>query len=334
MMLTQILYLMSEQRFNMAHIFFIDPLEKLNIKKDSTLMMALSFQQRGIESYLLFEKDFYITNEIKTELKLYKFSGSFKEDGCYLAKLEKTETIDYEVTENDIIHMRIDPPYDSRYQRYLWMLDFIQNQTQCEVINSPLKIMKYNEKLVAYRDLENSLPSYIGSSEEGFTKFTADLAKQGIKDLILKPLDLYSGIGVEKVSMSDPELMDKFQKKVKEFMGAIVCQPFKDDVYEGEYRAIYFDAEEIGSIIKKPQAGEFLANIAQGAKFEKVELPETLKSICDKVAKELYEDGVRFIAFDLLGGGINEINVTCPGLLVEVSYAYEKNLCLLIAERF
>ena len=46
----------------MAHIFFIDPIEKLNIKKDSTLMMALTFQQMGLESYILFEKDFFVTN--------------------------------------------------------------------------------------------------------------------------------------------------------------------------------------------------------------------------------------------------------------------------------
>ena len=94
----------------MAHIFFIDPLEKLNIKKDSTLMMALSFQNLGLECYLLFEKDFYVTNENDSILNLYRFNGDFKDDGCYLNSLSKSEMISREVSENDIL---MEPIYES-----------------------------------------------------------------------------------------------------------------------------------------------------------------------------------------------------------------------------
>ncbi|MBT4791782.1 MAG: hypothetical protein HON90_09440 [Halobacteriovoraceae bacterium] len=318
----------------MAHIFFIDSLSKLNIRKDSTLMMALSFQKRGIESYLMFEEDFFVTNESDTKLKLYEFVGEFKEDGCYLAHFEKTNHFEKEICSSDVIHMRIDPPYDTRYQRYLWMLDFLQNKTSCEVLNSPLKIMKYNEKLVAYKDLSHSHLSFIGSSLSGFKQFSHTLIQNNFSEMILKPLDLYSGIGVEKVDLHDSQLEEKFKQKVSEFGGAIVAQPFIKDVYNGEYRSIYFDGKELGTIIKVPTKGEYLANIAQGAKFDKIELPSKLKTICDKLAQELYQDNVRFIAFDLLGGGVNEINITCPGLLVEVSYAFKKNLCFTIADQF
>ncbi len=314
----------------MAHIFFIDPLEKLNIKKDSTLMMALSFQSRGADCYILFEKDFFITNHAKPNLEMYKFEGKFKEDGCYLESFNVTKSLTKEVTPNDIIHMRIDPPYDTRYQRYLWMLDFIQNQVGCEVLNSPLKIMKYNEKLVAYKDLSHSIHSFVGSSVSAFEKFIKDVKREGVTDLILKPLDLYSGIGVEKVSLDEETIIEIFLKKVNDFQGAIVAQPFVKEVSDGEYRAIYFDGVEIGTIIKKPKKGEFLANIAQGAEFEKKELPSKLKEQCDQIAKDLYEDGTRFLAFDVLGEGVNEVNITCPGLLVEVSYACKKNLCFTI----
>jgi glutathione synthase len=318
----------------MAHIFFIDPLEKLNIKKDSTLMMALTFQHLGHECYLLFEKDFYITNDDDNTLKLFTFKGEFKEDGCYLDSFETTGDSVQTLFSKDVLHMRIDPPYDSRYQRYLWMLDFLETSIGLEVLNHPLKIMKYNEKLAAYKNLEYSHLSYIGSSEDGFVKFKDKLLVEKYTAMILKPLDLFSGIGVEKVDISDPKLMEKFTQKVEEFQGAIVAQPFIEDVYNGELRSIYFDGEELGTILKKPNKGEFLANIAQGAQFEKTALPAKLKETCDKVAKELYDDGVRFIAFDLLGGALNEINITCPGLLVEVSYACKKNLTYIIASKF
>lgn len=316
----------------MAHIFFIDPLEKLNIKKDSTLMMALTFLQRGETCYLLFEKDFSIKNIGDDHLTVYEFAGTFREGSFYLESILQGEQKILKLAPSDVLHMRIDPPYDSRYQRYLWMLDFLRERVGLEILNHPLKIMKHNEKLVAIKRREFSHPSFVGSSEREFLEFIEELKVMGFSDVILKPLDLYSGIGVEKAAINS-ELTAKFSLKVDEFHGAIVCQPFIKDVYNGEYRSIYFDGVEIGTILKIPSKGEYLANIAQGAAFEAKPLRGELKELCDKVAAELLEDEVRFIAFDLLGGKINEVNITCPGLLVEVSHAYNKNLSSLIADK-
>lgn len=318
----------------MKHVFFIDPLEKLNIKKDSTLMLALGFQKKGHECYVLFEKDFYINNLKNSRLNVYTFKGDFKDDGCYLSSFDIVDKKAIELTKEICIHMRIDPPYDSRYQRYLWMLDFLKQKVGLEVLNDPLKIMKYNEKLIAYKDTERGHESYIGSSLSGFEDFCLALKEKGVKQIILKPLDLYSGIGVERFDLDIESLKESFSKKVKEFQGAIVAQPFIEDIYTGEYRSIYFDGEHIGTIIKRPKKGEYLANVAQGALFEKAELPDNLKTICDNISSDLYKDNVRFLAFDLLGGKVNEVNVTCPGLLVEVSYAYKKNLCFSIIDKF
>jgi len=229
-----------------------------------------------------------------------------------------------------MLHMRIDPPYDQRYQRYLWMLDYLEKQTGAKVLNNPIGIMKHNEKLSAF-GLKNHVESYVGSSLGAFKDFVESQNKKSITDFILKPLDLYSGIGVKKVSMKD-DLVKEFNDKVTEFGGAIIAHPFLKEVLNGEYRSIYFDGELLGTILKKPKEGEYLTNIAQGALFEKVELPQNLKEECDQVSKELLKDGVRFIAFDLLGNCITEINVTCPGLIVEVSYAHNKNFSDLIAD--
>lgn len=309
----------------MSHIFFIDPLDKLNIKKDSSLMMALSFKAVDEEVYILFEEDFAINNQGINHLLLYPISGHFKEDGFYLSDVELGNPIDYEIGPTDTIHMRIDPPYDSRYQRYLWMLDFLEYKTKCRVLNNPLGIMKHNEKLAAYKR-PMSLTSFIGSSEKRFLEFVANLKKEGIKDLILKPLDLYSGIGVEKVSINASDLKTIFAKKVDAFKGAIIAQPFQEAVFKGEIRSLFMFGEEVGSILKKPNQGEFLANIAQGAQFEEYSLSEELMKECKEIANQLLIDGVTFIAFDILADAVTEINVTCPGLLVEVSYAKKTNL--------
>jgi glutathione synthase len=46
------------------------------------------------------------------------------------------------------------------------------------------------------------------------------------------------------------------------------------------------------------------------------------------------DDGVNFIAYDILAGAVTEVNVTCPGLLVEVSYALNENMAHVYAHSF
>src|SRR5690606_26540278 len=91
-------------------------------------------------------------------------------------------------SKNDYIHMRIDPPFDTRYLRYLWMLDFLETMTEVTVLNNPKGIMLHNEKLEAYKQTV-SVDSYIGASEEGFLNFITHLKAAQVEELILKPLD-------------------------------------------------------------------------------------------------------------------------------------------------
>ena len=119
----------------MKHILFIDPLEKLSPKKDSTLLMALTLKSLGKEVYLLFEKDFYIVNTDELKYQVYKFEGEILEN-FYIENFKVTDSLEINFDSTTTVHMRIDPPYDSRYQRYLWMLDFLQNRG-VSITNNP-----------------------------------------------------------------------------------------------------------------------------------------------------------------------------------------------------
>ena len=310
----------------MKHILFIDPIEKLNPKKDSTLMLATTMKKAGIAVFLLFEKDFYVNNKNEFEFKVYDFEGEFYDDGCYLKSFSLGSALQEKISKADIIHMRIDPPFDARYLRYLWMLRFYQ-ENGIRVINSPDGILKFNEKLHAYTQ-PSSLASFVGSSVDEFIKFTEFLKREHHEEIILKPLDLFQGIGVEKISLDRSDLKEKFAQKVLENNGPVVAQPFCKEVTSGEIRALYFKGVELGSILKIPKKGEFLANIAQGADFHKIELSAVVKKECDRICAELMQDGVDWVAFDIMGEHVSEINITCPGLLVEVSFAHKKNLSL------
>ncbi len=311
------------------HILFIDPLEKLNLKKDSTLLLATTLKNQGNEVYLLFEQDLYVTNYGEMKYKVYDFEGKFIKDDYYLESFKLLALREVRLVAGDVLHMRLDPPFDTRYLKYLWLLKMMRDRG-IVVINDPVGIMSHNEKLHAYQQ-PNSLESYVGASYEGAMAFINNL-KNDVDDLILKPVDLYQGFGVEKIKRDDSKFREIFDRKLKESHGTIVIQPFVKEVEKGEIRAIYFNGIELGSILKVPKKGEFLANIAQGASYKAIELPANVKKECDRVARELKVLGVPWIAYDILGNHLSEINITCPGLLVEVSHAHNKNLALTIAE--
>jgi glutathione synthase len=305
----------------MRHLLLIDPLEKLNIKKDSSLMLALTLKQQSEEVFLCFEQDFAIHNQGPQQLKVWDFDGSFREDGIYLKELKLTQASTLELGDKDLLHMRLDPPFDSRYLRILWMLDHL-----CElgvrVLNHPRGIMQFNEKLYAYRT-PGACPSFVGESLELARHFLNQLEPRP-DSVILKPLDLYSGIGVEKLTWANWE--QRFEAKVKELKGPLVVQPFQAQVAAGEVRSVYFMGQELGSILKVPPRGEFLSNIAQGASFSSTKLSDLSRQRCEQIVSELQNFGVEWVAFDILGEAISEVNITCPGLLVEVSFAHQKNL--------
>lgn len=309
----------------MRHFLFIDPLEKLNLKKDSSLMLGLTMQKMGYEVYMFFEEDFAVQNQKTPFLNCHSFKGALKADDCYVDSFELEKSHYLELNKTDVIHMRLDPPFDSRYLRYLWMLDHLVQQGY-QVMNAPRGIMLFNEKLYAYRQ-EGAVPSYVGKSLPEAKRF---LSLSTAQEFILKPLDLYSGIGVEKISRLN--MLSRFEEKVKELEGPVVIQDFIPQVYEGEVRSLYFKQQEVGTILKKPKEGEFLSNIAQGATFARYDLPPETRAKCEVVAKELAGYGVDWIAYDILGGVITEVNITCPGLLVEVSYAYQENLAKKLIE--
>lgn len=304
---------------HMRHIIFLDPLEKLKVEKDSTLLLAQALAL-GREVYLLFEDDFYFTNTDTNKVRVYNFED-----------FSLTTSQDISWRPGDVLHMRIDPPFDSRYMRYLWMLLSLEKKG-VQVLNSPRGLFAFNEKLYAYQRAE-SLPSFVGAALGPFLAFVDSLRRK-YQDLIVKPLDLYQGIGVEKWPLDggDDGLEEKFLAKVKELGGPLVVQPFFEGISEGEVRAIFFQGQEIGHILKVPPEGSFLANIVQGARYTPYTLSRQQLRLCQEICRDLSCEGVHWVAFDLMGDIISEVNITCPGLLVEASRAHKENLATKIVE--
>lgn len=308
----------------------IDPLQKLNLKKDSTLMLAMTLKEQGFKTAFFFEKDFSFINK-KPVLKVYSFKGKFLDNYSCENLTLNNDSEEWQINSNVVLHMRLDPPFDYRYLRCLWLLKLFEEQG-ATVINSPLGVASYNEKVFAYAQ-KNSHLSWIGSDLISLYQFCQKLKEKRQDFVVLKPLDLYQGMGVEKVSLNDYKLKEILQKNILQ-KTILVAQPYIKQVEKGEIRSLYYAGKEIGSILKIPPEGQFLANIAQGASYRPIKLPKLVGNDCARIAKDLLKKGVPWIAFDILGKKISEVNITCPGLLVEVSKAHQKNLALTILKSF
>ena len=306
----------------MKHLIFIDPIEKLIIKKDTTLYFAAELKKRYPETYVFFENQISIGSN-KSELSVYDFSYDQSSAFC-VDQFELGVQKRISLAEGDIIHLRQEPPFDKNYLRNLWLLDFMK-LSGAILLNSAAGIMNNNEKIYPLSK-GDGIESFISKSSTDIETQLLKWSKQGISEVILKPLDLFQGIGVQKISVDDEQLNSKIKSALKEADGVLMAQPFIEKVKDGEVRSVYFNGTEIGSILKQPPKGEFLANIAQGASYQKYELNDSEKKKCDDQAKDLLSQGVSWVAFDILDGHISEANVTCPGLLVEVAKAHEKNL--------
>lgn len=319
----------------MRHILLIDTLDKLVIKKDSSLLLALTLKEQGHEVYLLFEEKLYFENTDIFPLEVESFQGKYSKNTFYIEEFETVNKHQLTISSGDCIHMRLDPPFDTRYLRVLWILKCFESKG-IRILNSSSGLLLHNEKLIAYNS-EFSIPTFVGESVEDFKIFVKELQNSGYEGLILKPIDLYQGIGVEKILFSELAMKGEdnvFQTKVRKLQGPLVAQPYIKDVEKGEVRALFYKGQELGSILKIPKEGEFLANIARGASYEKTTLNDKQIVGCQYFCDLLGRDGVDWIAFDIIGDKFSEVNITCPGLLVEVSNALGKNLSIEIINNF
>ena len=311
------------------HLFLIGDIGKLNIKKDSSLLLAHSLKQKGAEVYIVQEKDFFVLpHHSKQLLYAHEFYSTLFENQFYMEKFELIAAKQINVDTDWIVHMRCDPPVDQRYTRFLWMLMSLKKHG-AKITNDPNAIIQFNEKLVVYDYEIPQVKSFYGEANQGLKDF---LTMSQYEEIIVKPMDSFSGIGVEKISLKELGV-DKAFEMIAKRAEAVIVQPFLEQVYQGEHRTLYLGAKCIGSIVKYPQ-GSYLANIAQGAKFEKAEMSEQVLDYCQKIATDLLKMGIDFIAFDILDDMVTEVNITCPGLVNEVSTAMGENLADYYADYF
>lgn len=289
------------------HLFVIDPLASLNLALDSSLRMMFALAKRGHAIYVTEANSISWGSHGKPTAMCQSLSF---ENG--LEKPLTKSRIKTSIDTFSAIHMRKDPPFDMEYISCTWFLDAVQHKVR--IYNDPAALRALNEKVSILKFPRHIRPALVSANPEELLAF---IKNKSNGDAVLKPLDLFGGRGIRRIILErDNDFLQLLKEETSSGRFARMVQAFDPAIFEGEVRVFTAFSEPIAWCLKKPSAGNFLANTRMGATLHPY-TPEVAEiTRVREVAAQLLGQGVAFIGFDLIGGWISEINITSPRLLV------------------
>ena len=286
--------------------FQMDPIDRIDIRGDSTFALLLEAQRRGHELFY-YEPSGLSLVEGRLLASGHEIDVRDQEDNHY--RLGEANRVD--LSEFDVVHLRQDPPFDMNYITTTHLLEKIHPKTL--VVNDPAHVRNAPEKLFVTEYLDLMPPTLITRSVEDVKAFRVEH-----QDIIVKPLYGNGGEAVFRISPEDrnfASLVELFQTIFRE---PFVVQKYLPAVREGDKRIILIDGELAGAINRIPAADDTRSNMHVGGQPTPVDLTERDRDICAALGPELKRRGLIFTGIDVIGTYLTEINVTSPTGIREV----------------
>ena len=278
----------------------MDPIERIDIRGDSTFALLLEAQQRGhpIAYYTPDRLALRGANVMAAvrPLKVRDRQG----DHFTLGESRRTE-----LTEFDVVLLRQDPPFDLAYITTTHLLERIHPGTL--VVNDPLAVRNAPEKMFVMEFPDLMPPTLI----------TRDLAeikafREEHGDIVMKPLYGKGGEAVFRLAKEDLNFASLYDLFAVTFREQWVVQKFLPAVRDGDKRILLVDGEFAGAVNRVPAPDDLRSNMVRGGIPKETELSARDREICARIAKPLRERGLLFVGIDVIGGYLTEINVTSP----------------------
>lgn len=287
----------------------MDPVEKIDIDKDTTFVIMLEAQRRGHEIYYMELRDLAIRHttpqarfrriNLKRGTPHYRFAA---------------EASSGPLAQFDVILMRKDPPFDMAYFFATHLLGLLDRQ-RCLVVNEPKGLREAPEKLFALK-FPDLIPPTLVTGDAKLLK--AFMEEQG-GEMIVKPLEGYAGSSVFYIHYADKNTNAILETMTSESRRATMAQRYLPAIRQGDKRIIVLDGEPIGAVLRVPREDEHRGNIHVGGRCVKAELSARDREICRALAPSLKKLGLYFVGLDVIGDYLTEVNVTSPTGVQEIN---------------
>jgi glutathione synthase len=278
----------------------MDPIERIDIRGDSTFALLLEAQRRG-------HSLFYYTppNLALHGNQLLARGETLKVEDKIGAHYKLSETRVEDLAQQDVVLLRQDPPFDMAYITTTHLLERIHPKTL--VVNDPAHVRNAPEKIFVLDFLDLMPPTIVTRSLADVQAFRAEM-----KDIILKPLYGNGGAAIFRIAPDDTNvgsLVELFQTVFRE---PFMVQQYRPEVRGGDKRIILVDGKAVGAINRVPPANETRSNLHVGGTAKPTELTARDRQICERLGPELKKRGLLFAGIDVIGPYLTEINVTSP----------------------
>ena len=286
----------------------MDPLEKLNLKGDTTFILGHEALKRGYEVYFYSVNDLtYKNGFVYANTKILDLAFKNGNERFFYGK-EKVLKLSY----FDVVLMRQDPPFNMSYITATHLLEKVLSQTL--VLNNPFHVRNAPEKIFV-TEFSKFMPKTIISRDPyEIIKF-----RKENKNIIIKPLYGNGGEGVFYIRENDTNfnvILESFLKSNEE---QFITQSYIPEVKRGDKRIILIDGEVAGAINRIPARNENRSNMHVGGKPVKTSLNKNDKLICEAISPYLKNRGLFFVGIDVIGNYLTEINVTSPTGIREIN---------------
>ena len=315
-------------------VFVMDPIDELNVKKDSTLAMIRAAQRRGWDIRYTQPRHLFYRDE-----KPWGFLRSVALSDAFVQRLDPASakngdwyTLGDETPEPladcDVIFMRKDPPFDLEYIYTTYLLERAED-AGVFVVNRPGSLRDCNEKFFATRFPQCCPPLIVTARADVIRAFQALH-----KNTVLKPLDGMGGASIFRMMEGDPNLSVVIETLTDHGTRMMMAQKYIPEIVDGDKRILIVDGEPIPyALARIPLVGEARGNLAAGGRGEGRPLTARDRWIAEQVAPELVRRGLMFVGIDVIGDYLTEVNVTCPTCIRELDAQFGLDIGAKLIER-
>jgi glutathione synthase len=277
----------------------MDPIESIDISGDSTFALMLEAQGRG---HSLF---YYQTKTLAYDGTLTALGHDVTVQDVKGAHFKAGAEKRIDLSTQNVLHMRQDPPFDMGYITATHLLDLIHPKTL--VVNDPTEVRNAPEKLFILKFPELMPETLITRDVNEINKF-----RQHHGDIILKPLYGNGGAGIFRTHKDDQNFTSLLELFASAYKEPFIAQKYLPAVRKGDKRIILVDGKVAGALNRVPAEHDNRSNMHVGGRAEATTLTKREHEICEAIGPELKKRGLIFTGIDVIGDVMTEINVTSP----------------------
>ena len=258
-------------------------LKKVNIKTDTTILLASEAQKRGYKIYYFEPENLSFLNG-----KVLAFCKHIKINENKKKFYSIVRNINYNLEKSKVILIRNDPPFDNRYLYSTFLLNHISKKVK--IINNPSAVRNVSEKLFSINFMRYMPPTLISENLNEIRNFF-----KRYKAVVAKPINGFSGNNVILMKTFNSS---KIRKLIKT-NNHLFFQKFLPGVSKGDKRVFIIKGKIVGAISRVPKKGSILSNMSKGAKAKLTKLTSKEMKISKVVGKLLLKNEQSFFTIRL-----------------------------------